>query len=192
MRPLLAARPRCRFRHALSLRLPALRAGARCHRLPSVPSDRLTQVSTDSMQLTMSETEQTETVTASAPTEQKDRRLYLFLISALVIVADRITKIAIVHRIRPGYTIPIIPHIFYLSHVLNTGAAFSLMENWPPDRVRIGLIVFSVAAALVLLALLWRGGKQLTMTSVALALIFGGALGNLYDRIRYHHVVDFL
>ena len=144
------------------------------------------------MQLTMSETEQTEALTASAPTAQKDRRLYLFLISAVVIIADRISKIAIVHRIRPGYTIPVIPHVFYLSHVLNTGAAFSLMENWPPDRVRIGLIAFSVAAALVLLVLLWRSGKQVTMTSVALALIFGGALGNLYDRIRYHHVVDFL
>lgn len=144
------------------------------------------------MQLTMSETEQTETVTTSAPAAQKDRRLVLFLISALVIIADRISKIAIVHRIRPGYTIPVIPHVFYLSHVLNTGAAFSLMENWPPERVRVGLISFSIAAAVVLLVLLWRSGKQLTMTSIALALIFGGALGNLYDRIRYHHVVDFL
>src|SRR6185437_16194075 len=111
------------------------------------------------MQLTMSETEQTQTITTSATAAQKDRRIYLFLISAVVIVADRITKIAIVHRIRPGYSIPVIPGVFRLSHVLNTGAAFSLMENWPPDRVRIGLIVFSVAAALVLLALLWRSGR---------------------------------
>lgn len=122
----------------------------------------------------------------------KDRRLILFLISALVIVADRITKNAIVHRIRPGYSIPVIPGVFRLSHVMNTGAAFSLMENWSPDRVRLGLVIFSAAAALVLLALLWRMGRQLTMTSIALALIFGGALGNLYDRIRFHHVVDFL
>ena len=131
-------------------------------------------------------------ITASAPTAQKDRRFVLFLLAGLVIVADRLTKIAIVHRIRPGYTIPIIPGVFHLSHVINTGAAFSLMENWQPGRVRIGLIAFSVAAALVLLALLWRGGKQLTATSLALALILGGAVGNLYDRIRLHHVVDFL
>ena len=123
---------------------------------------------------------------------QKDRRPILFLISALVIVLDRVTKIAIVQRIRPGYSIPVIPGVFRLSHVINTGAAFSIMENWPPGKVRIGLIIFSAIAASVLITLIWRTGKQLTMTSVALALIFGGALGNLYDRIRLHHVVDFL
>jgi signal peptidase II len=145
------------------------------------------------MQLAMStETANAQPVPASAPAAHTDRRPLLFLLSALVIVLDRVTKIAIVHRIRPGYSIPVIPGVFRLSHVINTGAAFSLMENWQPDRVRIGLIAFSVAAALVLLALMWRSGKQLSMTSIALALILGGAVGNLYDRIRLHHVVDFL
>jgi len=127
---------------------------------------------------------------ANIPT--RDRRPFLFLLAAVVILLDRVTKDAIVHRIRPGYTIPVIPGVFRLSHVINTGAAFSLMENWQPGRVRIGLIAFSIAAALVLLALLWRSGKQLTVTSAALALILGGAIGNLYDRIHLHHVVDFL
>ena len=122
----------------------------------------------------------------------RDRRPVLLLISALVILADRLTKNAIVHRIRPGYSIPIIPGIFRLSHVLNTGAAFSLMETWPPNAVRLGLIGFSIVAAIIVFILLWRTGRTLTLTSVALALILGGALGNLYDRIRFHHVVDFL
>jgi signal peptidase II len=129
--------------------------------------------------------------TVEAP-RAKDRRPILFLITALVILADRVSKNLIIHRIRPGYTIPVIPHVFHLSHVLNTGAAFSLMENWPPNAVRIGLIAFSVFAAVIVLVLLWRLGRALTLTSVALALILGGALGNLYDRIRFHHVVDFL
>jgi signal peptidase II len=134
---------------------------------------------------------QTETAQPAA-VRTPDRRPYLFLITALVILADRLSKTAIVHRIRPGYTIPIIPHIFNLSHVLNTGAAFSLMENLPPNLVRIGLITFSVFAAVIVFILLWRTGRALSLTSVALALILGGALGNLYDRIRFHHVVDFL
>jgi len=121
-----------------------------------------------------------------------DRRPLLFLLSALVILCDRLSKNAIIHRIRPGYDIPIIPGVFRLSHVINTGAAFSLLENLPPNGVRIGLIAFSVVAALIVFVMLWFTGRALTLTSVALALILGGALGNLYDRIRLHHVVDFL
>ncbi len=127
-----------------------------------------------------------------ATSNSPDRRPILFLITALVILADRLTKNAIVHRIRPGFTIPVIPGFFHLSHVLNTGAAFSLLENLPPNAVRLGLIAFSVFAAVIVFILLWRTGRALTLTSVALALILGGALGNLYDRIRFHHVVDFL
>jgi signal peptidase II len=134
----------------------------------------------------------TETNTAPPAIATPDRRPFLLLISALVILADRLSKNWIVHRIRPGYDIPVIPGVFRLSHVLNTGAAFSLMETWPPNAVRIGLIAFSVLAAILVFALLWRTGRALTLTSVALALILGGALGNLYDRIRFHHVVDFL
>jgi len=121
-----------------------------------------------------------------------DRRPILLLISALVILLDRLSKNWIIHRIRPGYDIPIIPGVFRLSHVLNTGAAFSLMENWPPNAVRLGLIAFSVVAAVLVFGLLWRTGRALSPTSIALALILGGALGNLYDRVRFHHVVDFL
>jgi signal peptidase II len=121
-----------------------------------------------------------------------DRRPLLFLLSALVILADRLSKNWIIHRIRPGYDIKIIPGVFRLSHVLNTGAAFSLLENAPPNAVRIGLIAFSVVAAIVVFALLWFTGRTLSLSSVALALILGGALGNLYDRVRFHHVVDFL
>jgi signal peptidase II len=125
-------------------------------------------------------------------TKTNDRRPILLLFSALVILLDRLSKTWIIHHIRPGSAIAIIPGVFRLTHVLNTGAAFSLLENLPPYRVRIGLIVFSVLAAILVFAMLWRVGRTFTLTSIALALILGGALANLYDRIRYHHVVDFL
>ena len=142
--------------------------------------------------ITMPTPTQTETAQPAPAAHSKDRRPYLFLITALVILVDRLTKRWIIHRIRPGYTIPVIPHFFRLSHVLNTGAAFSLLENLPPNAVRLGLIAFSVFAAVIVFILLWRTGRAISLTSVALALILGGALGNLYDRIRFHHVVDFL
>ncbi len=63
---------------------------------------------------------------ATRNSNSKDRRPWLFLLSALVILADRLSKNWIIHRIRPGYDIPIIHGVFRLSHVINTGAAFSL------------------------------------------------------------------
>ena len=134
------------------------------------------------------DTDNLQPATVTSP----DRRPWLFLISALVILADRLSKNWIIHRIRPGYDIPVIPGVFRLSHVLNTGAAFSLLATFPPNAVRIGLIIFSILAAVIVFIMLWRTGRTFNLTSVALALILGGALGNLYDRIRFHHVVDFL
>src|SRR5258706_497728 len=94
------------------------------------------------------------------------------------------TLLALHHRRRQPAPIP---------HVLNTGAAFSMFaESTSPETVRNCLILFSIFAAIVVFVMLWRAGTALNPTSVALALILGGALGNLYDRIRYHFVIDFL
>jgi len=65
-------------------------------------------------------------------------------------------------------------------------------ENASPATVRNILIAFSIIAAILIFAMLWRVGRSFSISAVALALILGGALGNLYDRIRYHYVVDFL
>jgi signal peptidase II len=117
----------------------------------------------------------------------------MVIIAAMVVVLDRVTKLWIVAHIVPGRAIVVIPRVFRLTHVLNTGAAFSMFESSPsPALVRNLLIAFSVVAVVVVVALLWRMGNSVTTTSIALALILGGAIGNLYDRIRYAHVVDFL
>jgi len=77
--------------------------------------------------------------------------------------------------------------------VLNDGAAFSLFaDSASPEHVRWVLIAFSTAAALAVLVALLRLGRQFTLTTVALSLVLGGAIGNDYDRIRFASVVDFL
>ena len=127
------------------------------------------------------------------PTTTRDYRLPLLLLSALVVVADRLSKIWIVHHVPSGSGITIIPGVFRLTHVLNSGAAFSMFaDSLSPDVVRRCLIGFSVVAVLIVLTLLWRTGRSLNTGTVALALILGGALGNLYDRARLFYVVDFL
>ena len=122
----------------------------------------------------------------------RDHRLFLFFITFLVIVADRLSKLWIVAHILPGRAIDVIHHVFRLTHVLNTGAAFSIGDSLSPLLMRNLLVAFSVIAVIVVAVMLWRVGRELTVTSVALALILGGALGNLYDRLILRHVVDFL
>jgi signal peptidase II len=122
------------------------------------------------------------------------RRLpWLLLISALVVLADRLTKTWVAAHIAMGGAIPIIPRVLRITHWTNEGAAFSLFaESASPHVVRWVLVSFSLVAAIVVLVLLVRLGSRFTTTTIALALILAGALGNLHDRILYGSVVDFI
>ena len=134
-----------------------------------------------------------ETVTPAIETAQKDKRGLVFAISALVVLIDRITKHIVAVQLPNGQAHTVIPGVFRISDVHNTGAAFSMFaENASPVTVRNILIAFSVIAVVILFGMLWRVGRYVSVTSVALALILGGAFGNLYDRVRYHYVIDFL
>ena len=122
------------------------------------------------------------------------RRLpWLLLISALVFVADRLSKVWIELHVSIGGGIPIIPRVLRITHWTNEGAAFSLFaDSASPHLVRWVLIGFSLLAALIVLIALVRLGDRITLTTFALALILAGALGNVHDRILYGSVVDFI
>jgi len=122
------------------------------------------------------------------------RRLpWLLLLSAVLIVVDRLTKSMVAARIPLGGAVPVIPHFLRITHWLNDGAAFSLFaDSASPSTVRWALISFSLVAAVVVLIAMVRLGSRFTLTTVALALIFAGALGNVHDRIVYGSVVDFI
>ena len=118
---------------------------------------------------------------------------WLLLISALVVAADRFSKIWVTRHIRLGGAIPIIDHIFRISHWTNEGAAFSMFaDSASPNLVRWALVAFTLLAALGVLVALVRLGDHVTLTTIALAMILGGALGNAHDRIVYGSVVDFI
>ena len=109
-------------------------------------------------------------------------------LAVLVIGLDQATKHLIVASFRPGEELPLTP---FASLILafNRGAAFSFLAGetgW--QRWLFALI--AVAACAIMAWLLARGGRALFCAG--LALIIGGALGNLYDRIVLGHVVDFL
>ncbi len=141
----------------------------------------------------MTSTDQPTSVAAPRSIVTTDRRPLLFLLAALTVALDQFTKYLVIQHIPSGRHIDVIPGIFHISHVLNTGAAFSFLdESAHPDAVRYGLITFSVLAAIIVATMIWRVGRVLSVTAIALALFLGGAIGNLYDRIVRHVVVDFL
>jgi signal peptidase II len=122
------------------------------------------------------------------------RRLpWLLLISVVVFVLDRWTKMWVSAHVVIGGAIPVIDHVLRITHWTNEGAAFSLFaDSASPHAVRWGLVVFTLAASAAVLIAMVRLGSRITLTTIALALIFGGALGNVHDRIAYGSVVDFI
>ncbi len=119
-------------------------------------------------------------------------RKYHFLIAILVVVLDRLSKWLVATNINLHESISILPGFFRLTHVRNSGAAFGLFAESSSEWKVAILILFSILALAVVSALLWKNSHSMTTTGVGLALILGGAIGNLWDRLLTGQVVDFL
>jgi signal peptidase II len=115
-----------------------------------------------------------------------------FLIALIVVLLDRWTKRLVAAHIAMYTQIQIIPGFFRLTHTENTGAAFSLFADSPSHWKTMMLIAFSLLAMAVVSVLLWKQIRALTITGIALSLILGGAIGNLWDRLAKGRVIDFL
>jgi signal peptidase II len=115
-----------------------------------------------------------------------------FLLAVFIVLLDRWTKRLVAAHIAMYTHIQVIPGFFRITHTENTGAAFSLFADSPSHWKTAMLISFSVVAMIVVSVLLWKQSRALTMTGIALSLILGGAVGNLWDRVASGRVVDFL
>ena len=113
------------------------------------------------------------------------------LLSAAVIALDQATKALVMAYVLPGQRWTVVPHLLDLTLAYNTGAAFSFLAGaggW--QRWLFGLLAVGISLALaVALARVPRGAWR---TALPFALIIGGAVGNLVDRLRFGHVVDFV
>lgn len=116
-------------------------------------------------------------------------RLRHLLVGLAAFIADQWTK-GRVDRLPDSFNHAVIPGVFNIIHAENPGVAFGLFQNAAP-LYRDLLIGASSVALLVILVLLWRS-QQNTRTGYAMALIAGGACGNLMDRLLHGKVVDFL
>jgi signal peptidase II len=122
----------------------------------------------------------------------RNARVTHFLLALLVFVLDRSTKRLVATRVAMYRHIQIIPGFFKITHTENTGAAFSLFADSPSHWKITLLIGFSVVAMVIVTVLLWKQSQALSLTGIALSLILGGAVGNLWDRVASGRVVDFL
>jgi len=123
-------------------------------------------------------------------TRSKLRRL--FVVAGVVLVLDQATKILILNYFPLYHTVSVLPGFFNLTHVHNPGGAFGVLSGSPSLVRHIFFLLASSAALVVVLFLYFKTPGRYRLLSAGLALIFGGALGNLTDRIRLGKVVDFL
>lgn len=121
--------------------------------------------------------------------EGKSGLSWLWL-AALTLALDQITKLAVMDRLTAYQDVISLTGFFNLVHVHNTGAAFSLFADQPGWQRGFFMVVGLVASGLMIY--LMRQTRGRTLFSVSLALILGGAVGNVIDRALYGHVIDFL
>jgi signal peptidase II len=117
------------------------------------------------------------------------RMLPWVALAAVIVLIDQLTKIAIERAFDYGDVRPV-TGFFNLVLTYNKGAAFSFLASASGWQKHF-LTVIGIGASLFILYLLARHGSQ-KLFSLALAMILGGAIGNVIDRLAYGHVVDFL
>jgi signal peptidase II len=122
-------------------------------------------------------------------------RIRTAAIIGAVVLVDRLSKLYIRATFSPWDQYPVIPRIFNIVHTENPGAAFGVLADSGPWRA-ILLVGVSVVVMSVIGVMLWKprahGLHYSELSQAALALVFGGALGNVWDRLFRGTVTDFL
>ncbi len=121
------------------------------------------------------------------------KNIVLFIFGAIaVIVLDQITKAVITEKLFMYGSHKVIDGFFSLVYVMNPGAAFGFLAGAPEIFRYLFFISITVLAILLIIYYILKSKSQDVLIVISLSLIFGGAVGNLIDRIRFGAVVDFL
>lgn len=124
------------------------------------------------------------------------QRWWPFVLTILILALDRATKFLIETRVQAWDAVTVIPGLFQIIHTRNTGIAFSLFADSSNGRGSPLLVIFSLVVMILVTSLLWTACKPTAREHwtlrAALSLVLGGAVGNLYDRVAFGSVTDFL
>ena len=116
--------------------------------------------------------------------------MFNIIVFILILIADQISKNIVFNNFSLGESVPVIPKIFHITLVYNTGIAFGLFKN---QTVLFSAVSFFVIVLIIFSILDQRKRKETNHLEVfALYLILAGAIGNLIDRFRVGFVIDFL
>ena len=107
-------------------------------------------------------------------------------LSICIVVLDQVVKFLVAYEMFPGMSIPVIQDVFHITFVLNPGAAFGILAHQRSFFIVMGIVI-------VILGGLFSPyiRRQCRIFRCGTALLLGGALGNLIDRVRFGHVIDF-
>jgi signal peptidase II len=111
---------------------------------------------------------------------------------AATVVLDQGTKALVVRSLALHEYVPLVDGLLSLSHVRNRGAAFGLLSDWDVPYQSALLAALAVLALLAITLYFLRLPAAARLPRLALALVLGGAIGNLIDRVRLGFVVDFV
>lgn len=117
------------------------------------------------------------------------RQFRYLWIAVLIILVDQFVKILVKMTLPLYESIPVIGNLVMLTHVRNTGAAFSISLG-NPGLNRIFFIIVPILAIIFVVYLIYRSTNRLQQ--IAFSMVIGGALGNLIDRVLFGYVTDFV
>jgi len=113
--------------------------------------------------------------------------MFFYSLAFLIAACDQLLKYLVQKNLPVGRSFTLFDHVLKLTHVHNTGAAFSLFVGFSPYLAAVGLVV-----AAVVVYLHHRTPAGSLALQFGLALVLGGSLGNLLDRVTRHYVIDYL
>jgi len=112
-----------------------------------------------------------------------------FLLSAVLIIIDQLTKSWAIHTLMGNPPVTVIPHFLGFRYIENTGAAFSLLSGKQMTLILITFVILGAVFGLLFRAI--RAGEH-WVVCLSYSMIIAGAIGNFIDRVRFNYVVDFL
>lgn len=122
----------------------------------------------------------------------RKRYLILVVVAIFIIILDQFTKMAVHLNFQLGESSPILPGLFNITYVRNFGAAFGFLAQSHPAFREIFFLAMPPLALLIILIILRGVSDRDFPQIIALSSVFGGAIGNYIDRLRFRYVIDFL